>query len=367
MNVPAPLTCAACGKPIRSKKKAITVKVWETEEVSAVVCSKSCREAYSAGTLGTDTDSQKLSRVEILATIVLGLNGATELARALMSRWWSDPLSMIVPWPVHLVTAAILIFLAISLVRRRAAASFAAIVISSLTAIAHLSVVFGAKNILALLVPASLTAPICLLLIGRPRITRQAGAVVLAAWLPLFTMYSLGRQIVEHFDSIERIERVALEGDTASSGPGGVTMKLAAGWRALEKNNGIVDWPHSELELIHLRSGAAAFAALNPDCDRKALPRFQDRSLEALAQAGGNPVPIGSVRIGDKLMELRVKIRRGGLELQSYDLFSVLPPVKSSSTPGCLWLHCLAPARYRDMVRGHCREMIGTVTHVPSR
>lgn len=359
MKVSKKQRCAACGKVIRGKK-ALPVKVWDEEEVQAVVCSVACRSAYKKGVIGGEVEESGLTRTDKIAITVLTTVAVTEVWRAVMSIWWADPLQMVAPLAVHLASAAILAFLAFSLFRGRRSARIASLLVATLTGIGHVSVAFATANPLASFVAISLALPLYLVAFGNPGVTRQALALVAALLLPGALIWLTSVRISDHLDSLERIEQVAMPGNTASSGAGGIRLQLPEGWRALRRDNGIIDWPHSELELIHASTGAAAFVVVNPDCDRRALAEFQERSLDALAQVGGDPVPIGLSRVGPGLTEVRVRLRRGHLNLESFELFRELPQRNGATTedrPGCLWMHCLSPQRREDRVRAFCREM----------
>lgn len=363
MTVAQELHCAACGRPIEGK--GLEVKVWEGEDAAALVCSRVCRKSYRAGQVASDLAPDLTGRIDRLVILVLGLAVASEGTRALLDAFMSDPLSMVVPLPIRLLSAVLLLVLAVSLARGRRAAAKAALAVALLTAMADISFAIASGNLLPLLVPASLTLPLFLLMLGTPSVKRQAAAIVFASLLPAFLLWDGTVQALERQRSLERIAQVTLTGDVASSGPGGLALELPDSWRALQPDNGIVDWPHSEFELIQPSTGAVAFAALNPDCDREALGDFQQRSLDALAEAGGDPVPFGLSRIGDGTMELRVHLRRGRARLTSFNLFRELPSDSGGGgRPGCVWLHCLGPPRVESEVRSQCREMIGQLRRV---
>ena len=355
--------CAACGKRLR-KGKGIKVKVWDDEDVESRVCSRKCKQEYAEGPIEPSAD-QSLPRELKIAVGVLGLAALEDLSRAALAYWLSDPLGAVAPWLVQASSAIIWIFLAVGVIRGRPMARVAALVIAGITAMAHFAAMSGSGELKVLLVPVSVTVPLLLLLLGKPGNARIALACSTALLLPAFMIWQAGIQVSEQLESQARIDEVTLPGSTATSGELGITMRLADGWRALEPENGIVDWPHSEFEIIHPRSGAAGFVVLNPDCDREVMPVFQEKSLNALAETGGDPIPVGLKRVGDGVIELRVRIQRGDHLFESFDLFRELEshdePARPGERRGCAWLHCLAPPRWEDQVRENCRQMVITI------
>jgi len=355
--------CAACGKRLE-KGKGIKVKVWDDEDVESRVCSRNCERAYADGLVGP-AEKEPLSRPYKIAVVVLGLAVLEDLSRAALAFWLSDPLGAVAPWVVQASSAVIWIVLAVGIFRGRPTARVAALIIGGITALAHIATTSGSGELRVLLVPVSVTLPLFLLLLGKPGNARLAFAISTAMLLPVFMLWQVGVQLSQRLDSLARIDAVTLEGSTASSGEHGIRMKLADGWRALGRENGMVDWPHSEVEIIHPSSGAVGFVVLNPDCDREVIPVFQEKSLTALAETGGNPVPIGLKRVGDGVQEIRVRIQRGEHRFESFELFRELEPADDPARPGerrgCAWLHCLAPPRWEDSVREACREMVTTI------
>lgn len=360
------LRCAACGERIRSRKKALRVRVWDEEEVETLVCSAACRRAYQSGLVGPEAAKPRLEREILLAAGVAVVAAATDIGRAAMSYWLADPLGMVAPWTVELASAIIWIVLAFGLLRRRSSARFAALAVGVLTAIANISTATAGGDARALFVPVSVTVPLFVLLLGRPGTGRQALAASLALLLPIYLIWQLAYQLNQRWDSLERIERATVSDEVASSGAGGIRMDLAEDWRALRPNNDIVEWPHSDLELevIEPSSGAVAFVVLDEDCDRDELTELQERSLGELAEARGAPLPLGISRIDDRTIEMRVQIQRGRARLTSLDIFRELDPraeAGEGARPGCVWTHCLAPPGEDDWVRSDCRQMASTI------
>lgn len=368
MKLSRELQCAACGKPVR-RDVAVKVDVWDTEDVETVVCSPECADAYAGG-VASRPPAPGLLREHKIAAAVLGLAAAGDIIRAVAARWLADPLGTLTPWPVQLANAVIWVVLAVGVIRGRPMARMAALIVAGVVAVAHLAAATGSADFRVLLVPASVTLPLALVLIGRPGTVRLSLAAAAALLLPIFMGWQTVLLLSERRAALARIEAVALPGRSVTSGPEGIRMDLPSGWQALQRENGLVDWPHSEIEMIHTASGAVGFVVLNPDCDQRAIPEFQERSLAALVQTGRELVVIGLTRIDVGAMEIRVQNRRGGRRVESYELFRELDtPAHGDRAhpelPGCIWLHCLAPPRAEDRVRQDCRQMVATVRRDP--
>lgn len=358
--------CAACGKLI-ARGKGLEVTLWDAEGVVAVVCSEACRTAYAEGALGDRERSSPPrrgrsapSRVDRETLAVLGLGAAAELALGLMGLLWLDPVTELVHWAAHLAVAAVFVVLAVALARGRGAARTASLAIALLATASHAVIAMVGSAPQALVAPASIAAALALLR-GTPGLTRRSAALAVAGLIPVFVAGAVVVRARELAASARRIERVALRGRVASSGPGGIRVTLAEGWRALRRNNGIIDWPHSAIEAVHVASGAAAFVVINPDCDRESLPEFSRRSIDALGEAGVAPSVAGGERLTGGALEVHVLLARRGAELTSFDYFDELRGPAPAARPGCVWLHCLTPERARRRVRADCREMLGAV------
>jgi hypothetical protein len=353
--------CAACGKAVR-KSAAVKLDIWGSEGVAAFACSKECAKAYADGAEPPSPAVARIPREDVVAVGLLGLAAAGDIARLVLDLVSADPLGAIVPWAVRVANAVIWIALAVGLVLRRPMARWATLIAAGIVTVAHLAAATGSSDYRFLLVPASVTVPLVMILIGTADTARLAFVGAAALILPAFIAWQASAQITERRASLARIEAMSLPGTMASSGPDGVRFDLPDGWRALRRENGIVDWPHSEVEVIHLDTGAVGFVVLNPGCDRDSLEAMQERSLAALVQAGGRLTIAGISTIDGGSTEIRVTTKRGRLDVSSFELFRTLEPVgadEQSVVPGCVWLHCLAPPRSEDLVQQACRRMIG--------
>jgi hypothetical protein len=364
--------CAACGRRLRPGK-ALKVEVWADEDVAPVVCSTGCRQAYESG----DLDARRARRGEVQkdywVAACLMIAALSELARLMLAYYWADPLGMVVPWPSRLAGAVLLAVPAAALLAGRRTARGAAVAIAAITAAGHVWYGLGSHRLTPLLAAVSYALPVASLLVGRPGPLRRAAALAAALLVPTFIGWSGLLMARQHWEAQERIAALVLPRDQVESGPNGLRLTELGDWHVLRRDNGLVDWPHAEFELVNPGTGALAFAVWNPDCDRRGLATFQDRSLEALAQAGLEPVPIGLIRIAGGITELRVRLRRGATELISYELFREVTGshfAKASKTDvdaadqglrGCLWLHCTATTRFEKQVRRECRQIASTI------
>ena len=355
--------CAACGRPI-SRRKGLAVGLWREEGLEAQVCSLACREAYEAGTIGPRArdDSALPSPLQRwVAAAILAVSALVELLRAAAAWWVADPLGMVVPWGVHAGTAAILALVAVFLAVDRRGAAMTAMAVSLLVALAQAAAVGGSGDLRPLLVPASLTVPLFLTLLGRPGTPRVALALAAATLLPAFFAWRGTVLLSDRAAALARIEAASVPGRTLGGAPGSIRLDLPEGWVGLRPGNGLVDWPLSELEAVHPGSGAVLFVVYNPDCDRRALPELQARSLEALAAAGGDPVVTGLGRLPGTGVELRVDILREGRRVRSWDFFV---PLGDEGNRGCIWLHCTGPSRGASLRRERCRAMATSIEPV---
>jgi hypothetical protein len=353
--------CAACGKTVR-KDVAVKLDVWGSEGVAAFACSKECATAYAEGAEAPRPAAARLPREVVIAVGLLGLAAAEDVARLVLDLVSTDPLGAIVPWLVRVANAVIWVALAIGLVLRRPMARWATLIVAGIVTVAHLAAATGSSDYRFLLVPASVTVPLVMVLIGTVDAARLAFVGAAALLLPAFIAWQAAVQIAERRASLARIDAMSLPGSTATNGPDGIRLDLPVGWRALRRENGIVDWPHSEVEVIHPETGAVGFVVLNPGCDRDALEELQERSLAALVQAGGRLTILGISTVGGGSTEIRVTTKRRRLDVASFELFRELEASPGSpGIPGCVWLHCLAPPRSEEIVQRACRRMIGSV------